>query len=102
MALRVLFVKPWVDDLEPALEALRACDLEVTYERVDLAPALWAALERTRWDVVVTDWKATELTLAVVSKLVREHRPDLPVVVLDRLEILGRDVLRAVARQATG
>ena len=95
VALRVLFVKSWVDDLAPALSALREAGFEVTHERVDIAPALWAALERTRWDVIVCDWKTPQLTISAVNKILSQGKHKPPVVVLDRVETLGRDVRRA-------
>ena len=92
VALRVLFVKSWVDDLGPALAALRDAGLDVTHERVDIAPALWAALERARWDVIVCCWKTPQLTISAVNKIISQCKHKPPVVVLDRLETLGRDV----------
>lgn len=98
VALRVLFVKSWVEDLEPALAVLEASGFDVSYERVDLAPALWAALDRRGWDVLVCDWKTPQLSLFAVGAIVREYAASLPLVVLDRVEDLARDVKTAVCR----
>ena len=102
VALRVLFVKSWVEDLDPTLAVLRAGGFEVTYERVDIAPALWAALERSRWDVVICDWKTPDLTLGTITQIVREHGGSTPMVILDNLAVLARDVRKVIKIPAAG
>ncbi len=97
-SLRVIIVKSWVDDIDVVVARLHSAGYAVEYERVDLEPALWAALDRGPWHVVICDWKTPQLTIASVGRILRDHGTQVPIVVLDRIETLALDVHTALGR----
>src|ERR1700730_11847537 len=55
-ALRALIVEDTADDADLLLADLSKAGYDVTYERVDTADAMKAALESDIWDVVLSDF----------------------------------------------
>jgi hypothetical protein len=77
---RILLVRSWLHSLEPLRKALRSVDLEPRITRVDLEPALAAALSRGTFDVVIVDPLTPTISRETVEACLREHgvAPALP------------------------
>jgi len=94
--LRLLIVEDSEDDLELMLLALERAEFSLTHERVQTAAELWAALSRSSWDVVLSDYTLPELSAPAALSIVREVDPDLPFVVISGTigEEMASDLLR--------
>jgi hypothetical protein len=96
--LHVLLVRAWVRAVEPVRAALHAVGLDVHITRVDLEPALHAALTRRAYDLVIHDPELGSVPRELIEARMRAHRHSAPLITLDRIEELGHEVLRALAR----
>jgi PAS domain S-box-containing protein len=82
-SLRVLIVEDSVDDALLLLRELRRGGYEPSYERVDTAQAMLAALEKQDWDVVISDHAMPAFSAPAALELLRENgRPDLPFIIV--------------------
>ena len=80
--LRVLVVEDSVEDAELLIEALRRGDYEPTYERVETAQALNAALDRQLWDIAFADYSMPHFNGVAALKLLRDKGQDIPFIFL--------------------
>ena len=95
---RILLVRAWTEPLAPLRSALREAGLVARIVRVDIEPALNAALERgSKYDVVVLDPATRGITRELVDARMRDHRRSIPVVVLGALDALANDIRVALA-----
>jgi DNA-binding response OmpR family regulator len=94
---KVLLIRPWIHSLAPLRDALRSAGLEARFTRVDIEPALNAALVRGGFDVAIVDPGTPGLSHSTLEARLREHRGDFPIVVLEDLETLGERVKLALA-----
>jgi hypothetical protein len=86
---RILFIRPWTASLSPVREALRDAGIAAMITRVDIEPALNAALGRGgRFDVVIHDASTPGIPREVLDARLREHRRAIPVVPLQALDDL--------------
>jgi DNA-binding NtrC family response regulator len=76
--LRILIVEDSEDDTLLLLWALRRGGYEPSYERVENAEALKAALARQAWDIVVSDYNMPQLNALAALVLLQEGGFDLP------------------------
>lgn len=81
--MKVLLVRPWVLPLAPLRDALRVGGVDPRFTRVDIEPALNAALTRGSHDVILLDTTAPSITRAIVEARLRDHRLEIPIVELD-------------------
>jgi hypothetical protein len=98
--LSLLMVEDSETDAELVVLELRRHGYDVALERVDTAPALSAALESRRWDIVVCDHGLPSFDSRQALCTVRESRPDLPFVILSGTigEEAAVEALKAGAR----
>jgi len=80
---RILLIRPWTDPFAPFRAALRAVGIHARISRVDIEPALHAALGRSSYDVIVLDPRTPGISRDVVDAGLREHARLIPVVVID-------------------
>ncbi|MBI3332820.1 MAG: response regulator [Candidatus Omnitrophica bacterium] len=80
--LRVLVVDDSENDMKLMLRELTYGGYDPAFERVDTAAAMAAALEKGRWDIVVTDCIMPRFSAQAVLALLKERRVHLPVVVV--------------------
>ncbi len=80
--LRALIVEDSESDLEILVRELERGGYDVTYERVDTAAAMRAALDRPLWDLVISDHVMPQFSAPAALALVKEKRPGLPIIVL--------------------
>jgi len=94
---KVLLVRPWIHSLAPLRASLRTAGFEARFTRVDIEPALNAALARGGFDVAVVDPATPGLAQSTIELRLRDHRIECPIVLLDDLSVLGARVKAALA-----
>jgi hypothetical protein len=96
--IRILLVRAWTEPLGPLREALREARVVARIARVDIEPALNAALERgSKFDVVVFDPATRGISREILDARLRDHRRSIPVVTLKRIEDLASAIRVALA-----
>src|SRR5258708_4097194 len=80
--LRLLLVEDNEDDVDLLLRELRRGHFDVTWERVQTATAMRERLERSTWDLVVSDYSMPEFTALRAIAVLKESGIDLPFIVL--------------------
>lgn len=91
---RILLVRPWTEPLREFRAALAATGIEARISRVDIEPALNAALSRTSFDLIVLDPRTPGITRELVESLLRDHRRLVQIVMFGELA----ETMTAVAR----
>src|SRR5574341_961019 len=76
--LQVLVIEDSTEDTELLLAELRRGGYDPTYERVQTAAALSAALDSRSWDIVLADYSMPGFNGAVALRLVRDRGLDIP------------------------
>ena len=80
--LNILFVEDSEDDFQLVLRELQKGGLTVAAERVEDIESLKAALETTKWDIVITDYALPGFTGLSALQIIKHKNPDIPVVVV--------------------
>jgi two-component system, cell cycle sensor histidine kinase and response regulator CckA len=80
--LRVLLVEDSSDDAELIVRELRRAGYEATWERVQTADALDAALARGPWDVVISDYVLPHFSAPAALARVQQSGVDVPFIVV--------------------
>ena len=96
--LRCLIVEDAEDDALLLLRQLRAGGYDVTWERVDTAEAMRAALDRQPWDIVISDYSMPRFSGLAALELLKASGLDLPFIIVSGT--IGEDV--AVATMIAG
>ncbi len=96
--LRILLVEDLEDDALLVARALRRGGYAPIYERVDTLPDLEAALARSGWEIVISDYAMPQLDGMTVLGVVRTTAPELPVILVSGT--IGEEV--AVAAMKAG
>jgi DNA-binding response OmpR family regulator len=91
---RILVIRSWIEPLAPIRAAMREAAIDAHITRVDIEPALNAALSRSRFDIVLFDPSTPDLSLDIVEARLRDHRVIAPIVTLSSLDKLA-DALQA-------
>jgi PAS domain S-box-containing protein len=81
-SISLLVVEDIPDDAELMILALQRDGLDVTWERVETADELKAALASRVWDAVLSDYTLPEFGAIAALKVVREADPDMPFLVV--------------------
>ena len=97
MRWRVLVVRPWQETVEPILDLIRHVGIDASYELVDTAPALRAALEREDWDVIIYDPAAKR---DGPIETIYQQAPAAAVVLLTSHEDMADELARLAATRA--
>lgn len=97
--IRALLVEDSTFDADYMVTWLKAEGYDPLWERVDTASALEAALNRSKWDVVISDHLMPELDALQAIRLAKAKDPNLPVVVVSGSigENLAAQILKAGA-----
>lgn len=80
--LRALIVEDSERDADLLLRELRRGGFDVTFERVDTAEAMSAALEKQTWDIVFCDYSMPRLDAPTALSLMRGTGLDLPFLIV--------------------
>ena len=76
--LRVLIVEDQDAETRMLLRVLRCAGYDLTFDQVDTANALEAALDRQTWDIIIADYTLPKLHGLAALALVKERGLDLP------------------------
>ena len=96
---RILLIRPWTAPLADVRVALREAGIDAHIARVDIEPALNAALQRTAFDVVIYDPATLGITRDTLDARMREHRRFAAVVTFESIEDLIPAVKRALVER---
>lgn len=88
--LGLLFVEDVEDDMQLVLRELKRGGLKPDFMRVESAESLQQALANGDWDVVITDHNLPGFSSSAAVEIVREHNPDLPVIIVSGS--IGEDI----------
>jgi signal transduction histidine kinase len=80
--LRVLLVEDSEADAELLMLQLERAGFELSYERVDTAAGLQAALTVQSWQIVLADYQLPGFSAPAALELVQRHGADIPVVIV--------------------
>ena len=80
--LRVLIVEDSADDTQLVLRELRSGGYDVTWERVETAEAMGAALVRQPWDVVISDYRMPHFSGLAALEQLKARGVDLPFILV--------------------
>jgi two-component system, cell cycle sensor histidine kinase and response regulator CckA len=76
--LRVLIVEDSEGDTDLLVLELESGGLDVTHQRVDSAPAMRAALDAEKWDLVLSDYAMPDFSGMEAMKLLRDRNMEAP------------------------
>lgn len=97
-SLRVLIVEDSEPDTELLLDHLRRAGHDATWERVETAAAMSAALDHQEWDIVIADYTMPQFSGIDALLLLQEKGTDIPFIMLSGT--IGEDI--AVAAMKAG
>ncbi|WP_437625561.1 PAS domain-containing protein [Sorangium sp. So ce1151] len=80
--LRVLLVEDSADDAALLVRCLKRSGYAPTFERVETAEGMRAALDRARWDIVFSDHRMPLFSALGALRLLRERDLDLPFIIV--------------------
>jgi signal transduction histidine kinase len=80
--LRLLLVEDSTDDASLVQQTLRQAGMTLATRQVDSAAAMAAALIEEQWDLVISDYSLPGFSGTDALKLLREHSPDTPFLVV--------------------
>jgi len=96
--LRVLIVEDSEDDTLLLVNELQRGGYAPTYERVETAEAMTAALKKQVWDIILSDYSMPHFSAPESLRLLQQSGLDLPFIVISGT--IGEDV--AVATMQAG
>src|SRR6266496_2598633 len=96
--LRVLIIEDSEFDARILVNTLRQGGYQPTFQRVDTAEALRAALKDERWDIILSDYNMPNFSAPAALEIVQESGLDLPFLIISGG--IGEDV--AVAAMKAG
>jgi protein-histidine pros-kinase len=82
LALRLLIIEDSEDDALLVVRELRRAGYNVTFERVETAAAMAAALRRETWDLVIADYNLPEFSGIGALELLKSTGLDLPFIIV--------------------
>ena len=88
--LRVLNIEDSEDDTALVVRELRRGSYEPTFERVDTAAAMKAALDKQTWDIVISDHNMPHFSSLAALALLKENGLDLPFIIVSGT--IGEDI----------
>jgi PAS domain S-box-containing protein len=80
--LQCLLVEDSADDAELLLRALRTGGFDVTWERVETAGAMRAALDRQPWDLIIADHSMPQFSGLAALEVLKTSGLDLPFILI--------------------
>ena len=80
--MRLLLIEDVADDALLIVHEVQRGGYEVSWERVDTARALTAALQREPWDVITCDWVMPQLSAPAALALLQEHGVEAPIIIV--------------------
>jgi DNA-binding NtrC family response regulator len=81
-ALRVLMVEDSATDAKLVVQALRTSSQPVEFERVEDPASMEAALERSSWDLVLSDWSMPRFSAMAALETLKRRGLDVPFIIV--------------------
>ncbi len=81
-SLRILIVEDSEDDALLAIRYLERDGFDVSFERVETAEAMTAALEKQAWDIIIADYNLPTFSAPAALKLLQGTGRDIPFIVI--------------------
>jgi signal transduction histidine kinase len=81
-SLSVLLVEDSQDDAAFVLRELKRSDYDIYWERVETPEAMTEALDRRRWDVILSDYHMPRFSAPEAYRLVKGRGMDLPFIII--------------------
>ena len=95
-ALRLLIVEDCEDDALLVIRELRRAGYKVSFERVETAAAMTAALASQSWDLVIADYSLPHFSGTAALELLKATNLDLPFIIISGS--IGEDLAVAVMK----
>jgi hypothetical protein len=92
---RILVIRAWTEPLAAFRAALRDAGVTVRITRVDIEPALNAALARSSYDIVVWD-PGCSISRDLVETRLREHGRTASIVVMEELGVTITNIVHTL------
>lgn len=99
-AIRILLIRPWTEPLAPIRAALEEAGVTARFHRVDIEPALDAAIHRGGYTVIVFDPCTRGITREMIESRLKESRRTIPIVTLGDARTLADDIQQALRSHA--
>ncbi|HKP46015.1 MAG TPA: ATP-binding protein [Pyrinomonadaceae bacterium] len=98
-SLKVLHIEDSESDVALLQRHLRSAGYELTFDRVDNAAAMEAALKEKTWDVILCDYSMPRFSALAALQLIKEQGCDLPFIIVSGTvgEAAAVDAMRAGA-----
>jgi hypothetical protein len=93
---RILVIRPWTEPIGPLRAALAEAGLDVRIVRVDIEPALHAALDRQFFEVVLFDAHTPNITRAMLDEQLWARRQRPTVIVFESITHAVSQIKRAI------
>jgi PAS domain S-box-containing protein len=94
--LRVLIIEDQDDEALMLLRILRCAGYDLTFDQVDTATALEAALDRQTWDIIIADYTLPKFNGLAALACVKERGLDLPFIIIS--DTSGEDIAVAALK----
>jgi hypothetical protein len=95
--MKILLIRSWIHPIAPLRAVLHDAGIDPRFTRIDIEPALNAALARGGYDLAIHDVATPGLPRAAVDARLRDHRCTIPVIELGELIDLGERIHAALA-----
>jgi len=80
--LRILLIEDSEDDARLVLREIQRGGYEVEFERIETADAMWAALARQGWDLIICDFSLPRFNAPNALELLKRSGYDLPFIIV--------------------
>jgi DNA-binding NtrC family response regulator len=80
--LRVLLVEDSESDADLIVRQLKKAEYSVHHERIENAKEMKKALEKQKWDIVISDYKLPRFNAAAALTLLQKAKIDIPFVIV--------------------
>jgi len=80
--IHILFIEDSFDDVTMILHIVRKGGFDPVYTIVETADDLKVELSRTPWDIVIADYQMPKFNGTEALKMIRQHDPDLPFILV--------------------
>lgn len=95
----VLLIQFWIQDADVVVQALAVAEVEARVKRVDIEPALYAALGLKPYDLVIFDPRTPGLSVETVQGCMRSHGCKAVLVVLEETRPIDETIVSALRRR---